>query len=592
MFKNANQLDDFFGLKPEDSDTQRRETLKDTLVRKLSFRSRIRLLPKVLSVRERYVVIGFALLFCLALISIPFTTFWHFTVSVPSRGGSFTEGVLGEPRLANPILAQNDTDRDLARLMYASLMKYNAEGKLIPDLAKSYEISTDGLAYTIYLRTDALWQDGKSVTADDVVFTIQTIQNEDYASTQRPNWLSVTVEKQSDSVVIFRLKNKYAQFLPNLTVGILPAHLWQDVQPSGFALSELNIKPIGSGPYMFTKLTKDKTGHVISYDLDAYDKYFEGRPYIDRIVMRFFPTEDELIAAFNGNEIDNVGYISPGNVEQLKFKNRLHILRLTLPRYFALFLNQNQSKPLADKNVRLALAHAIDRQAIIDGPLAGNGFIVNSPMLGGVLDINANVKSYDYDVGLANQILDAGGWARGEDGMRSKNKEPLKLVITTSTWPEFAAVTELIKKNWQAIGVQVEVQTFQLNQLTGIIRDRSYDALLFGQILPMDPDPFGFWHSNFRLGSGLNLSLYNNKTADTLLEDARQTLNPLERAAKYDEFQNILIDDVPAIFLYSTYFIYGADKDIHGIDARLIATPSDRFADVNHWYLETHRAWR
>ena len=162
MRKDDNQLDDFFGLKPELPEKRPKES------RFKKIKSKIKLIPKVLSKKERYVIFLLLILMAGAVISIPFTTYNRFTTAQAEYGGSFTEGVIGEPRHINPLLSQtNDADRDLVSLIYSGLLKYNENGKLIPALAKSYEISSDGLNYTIYLKDNVLWHDGQKLTADD-----------------------------------------------------------------------------------------------------------------------------------------------------------------------------------------------------------------------------------------------------------------------------------------------------------------------------------------------------------------------------------------------------------------------------------------
>ncbi|HXK35984.1 MAG TPA: ABC transporter substrate-binding protein [Candidatus Paceibacterota bacterium] len=593
--RNHQQLEDFFGI--GDGGASPHESIRESITRRIPFRMRMRLLPKVLSKRERYAMVILVLVAALSLVAIPIGTFYHFTESVPADGGKLVEGIVGEPRLVNPLLAQtSDADRDLVALVFSGLYRYNGDGRLVPDLAKSLpEITSDGLTYSVTLRDDALWHDNLPVTADDVIFTVEVAQNQDYGAPTnvRALWGGVTVERVSDRVVAFRLKTKYAQFPNNLTLGLLPKHLWEDVRPINFAYAELNIKPIGSGPYRFKSLTKNDLGRIHAYRLEAFDQFYGGRPRIDEFEFRFFGTEDELIDAFNKNEIDNVSFISGSNAARLKFRGRIDLEQLKMPRYFALFFNQNQSRALADKNVRLALNQATDRIGIINSVLDGNGFLINSPLMGGILDINANVKSYDYNPDQAASVLDAGGWKEAEDGIRQKSAENrLQLRITTSTWSELIDVAQKVKEQWEELGAEVTVEALPVSQLQEVIRQRSYQILLFGQILTPDPDPFSAWHSSQREGLGINLALYNNKTADKLLEEARQTLNPLERAQKYDEFQKILIEDIPAVFLYSSHYLYGLDDNVDGFDTTLIAVPEERFSNVANWYLKTKRVFK
>ncbi len=622
MFKNDDQLDDFFGLKSDDKESRstnrRKEGIKETVLKNIGI-AKIRLLPKVLSKKERYLVMALLIVFVGSLISLPFTVFYHYTKAVPDYGGSFSEGIVGEPHHINPLLSQNnDVDRDLVSLVYSGLMKYNEGGKLVPDLAKSYEISSDGLNYTLYLKEDAKWQDGTPVTSDDVVFTIQTAQNPDYGSLQRINWQGVDAEAVDKHTVILKLKNKYAQFLNNLTLNIIPQHIWQNIKPVDFALSGFNLKPIGSGPYKFTKLKKDDAGRIISYGLDYNNNFYDGRPYIDHIELKLYSSEDQMINEYNKNSVESMAFVSANNLKKVKFKKRLNIEELKLPRYFGVFFNQNQANILTDKNVRLALSYATDKKDLINKILDGKGLETNSPMVGEVLGLTGDVKTYDYNPDQAKKLLADAGWgipdnkgilskttkvptssrildgkAIGTKSKKSKSTtDKLTIRLTTSTWPELTSVANLLKDQWAKIGVDLAVEVLPTQGLQQVIKERSYQMLLFGEILNIDPDPFSLWHSSQKRDPGLNLALYDNKSADGLLEKARQTLNPIERMRQYQDFQNIVIGDAPAIFLYNPLYIYAQTNSIKGFNRKIISMPSDRFSNIENWYINTKRSWR
>lgn len=593
------QLEDFFGFTPPPEKDKEKPTslksrgIKEAMMKNPDFKSKLRFIPQVLSKKERYLILIFLLIILGSLVSIPITTYRHFTQATPDRGGSFREGVVGEPRHINPLLSQTDADRDLAALIYSGLLKYNEEGKLVPDLVKSYEISSDELNYTVYLRENAKWHDGVPVTADDILFTTQTAQNADYGSIQRMNWQGVDTEKANDHTVVFKLKNKYAQFLNNLTIHIIPKHLWENVKPINFALSELNLKPLGSGPYKFKKLQKDTSGRIRQYELGVNKDFYGKKPFIEKIQVKFYESEDEMIQAYNKNEVQNLGFISSKNLKKLKFKQRLTVQKLKMPRYFGIFFNQNQSKILSDKTVRRALNQAANKETLVQKILDGNGIVIHFPLLEEILEINGDVKKYDANPEAALKLLKEAGWdKKDEQGILLKKEEKLSLRLTTSTWPELVQVAETIKEQWQGVGVEIILETLPTPELQQVIKERSYQMLLFGEILHVDPDPFSLWHSSQKRDPGLNLALYDNKAADTLLEEARQTLNPLERAKKYDAFQKLVIEDVPAIFLYSPFYLYGQTKKIKGFGNQIISIPSDRFSNIENWHIKTKRVWR
>jgi len=602
MGNDPNSIDDFFGLKQnsaelKDSGSSSQEHLKHILRRRSNLMDQLRLLPKVLSKRERYWILAFLLTIVGSIIVIPFTTYNHFTTPIASYGGSFSEGIVGQPRHINPLLAQsNDPDRDLASLIYSGLLKHNENGQLVPDLAKSYEISSDGLNYTFYLKDNIYWHDGEKLSVDDIIFTIQTAQNADYGSPQRVNWQGVTVTKINDTTVMFKLNNKYAQFLNNLTLGILPKHIWESVQPINFASADYNLKPIGSGPFIFEKFQKDDLGQIQSYQLLSNDNFYDGQPYIDMIILKFYDSEDSMITAYNSNSVQNLSFVSPENLSKLKFKQRVNIAELKVPRYFAVFFNQSQNNILANKNVRLALNYATDKKTVIDAVVDGKGTAIYSPLIENVLDIGQDITKYTFDLNHAKTILATDGWTAGNDGIlqkgSGKNITRLVIHITTSTLPDLVQIANILKDQWRQAGVEVIVDALVTPQLQQAIKDRNYQSLLFGEILDLDPDPFSFWDSSQTQKLGLNLALYSNKTVDGLLADARQSLNPIERAKKYDDFQKIVISDIPAVFLYNPLYLYPRTTNIHGADTTIIATPADRFANIDKWYINTSRIWR
>lgn len=607
------QLDDFFGTPSFDENGNKQDPkLRHGSIKKIFERknrillSKLRLLPKVLSTKERYTTLIFGWIIIGSLISIPIISYYHFTIPVAAYGGTIEEGVIGEPRHINPLLSQTDADRDLVRLIYSGLLKYNENGKLVPDLARSYETSPDELNYTVHIKNSAIWHDETPITASDVFFTIQIAQNSDYGSFQRVNWQGVEVEVVDDYTLVFKLKNKYAQFLNNLTLPILPEHLWANVKPINFALSELNIKPIGSGPFIFKKLQKDNLGRIRLYELAANKKFYNDKPFIDKVRLKFYGSEDELIDSYNKSEVDNLGLLSPSNIPKLKFKQRLVIERVSMPRYFGVFFNQNQSKVLSEKAVRLALAHSTNKEKIIQEVLDKNGTTADSPILSILNDNNQDFKKYEHDKNLAIETLQKAGWSQkdlptgqaGEMGIlvkkdeKAKKEDRLAIKLTTSTWPELVKVANILKEQWREIGVELNIETLPTPDLQQAIKDRNYQVLLFGEILSLDPDPFSLWHSSQKRDPGLNLALYDNKVADTLLEDARKTLNPLDRASKYNDFQKLVIDDLPALFLYSPYYLYGHSKKINGFENKIISTPSDRFLNIEKWYVDTRRVLR
>ncbi len=528
------------------------------------------------------------------------------TEVIPSRGGEYIEGMVGQqPRFINPILAQaNDVDSDLSAIIYSSLLKLDSKGNLTNDLAESYEISPDNLSYTFHIKQGVKWHDEedlkaknletKNLNADDIIYTIQTIQNPDFNSALRTNWTGIRTEKIDDYTIKFILKNAYSPFLNNLTFGVLPKHLWEFIGASNFLLAEYNLKPIGSGPYKFSQFAKDKAGKINSIELAANNEYYLERPFIEKLTFKFFSKQEDAISAFNRKEIKGISYLSPENKEKVADLDRSNLYRLKIPRYFAIFFNQAKSKALSDKTVRMALAYAIDKNKLIEEVLKREGSLSDSPIPPQLLGHNPDIKIYDYAAEHAKNTLEAAGWIDSDgDGVREKGDVKIEFTLIAHEQLEFSKTAELVRQMWQEIGANVQVKTVQTNELReSYIKPREYEAVLFAEILNYDPDPFAFWHSSQKKESGLNLSLYDNMEVDKLLEEARQETDNNVRAEKYKKFQELVAEDIPAIFLYSPNYLYLQNKSIQAVELENIIIPSDRFNGIEKWYMKTERVWR
>jgi len=549
-------------------------------------------LPSVLTKKERYFILGLLIIAIVSLVIWLAVYNLKHTVVVANYGGSFKEGIVGSPQYLNPVLSEaNDADRDVTELIFSGLMKYNNQGELVLDLAEKYAIGENGKIYDFFLKRDIQWHDKQPFTVDDVIFTIQTIQNPEYRSPLRINWTGVEVEKIDDYTVRFKLKTPYAPFLANTTVGIIAKHIWEKILPEKFLLVPENLEPIGTGPYKLKKIKKDKEGFVDYLKLEAFGQYEKNRPFIEKIELYFYPDEESLIRAYNRAKIDNLSLISVQNESKLQGLRKANVYQLSLPRYFAVFFNQSKSKVLSDKTVRLALNYATNKQEIINKVLNGEGQVVNSPIPAGVWGHSDEIKVYEWAIDHANNILEIAGWKdEDEDGIREKEEEKLEIELITTELKELQQVANLLQEQWSKIGAQINVKILNIGEIQQEhIRPREYQALLFGEVLGLDPDPYSFWHSSQKRDPGLNLALYDNSKVDTLLRNARQDLDPESRAEKYKEFQQLVVEDVPVVFLYSSYHLYVVDKKIKGLTIKSIVLPSKRFVDIQDWYIKTRR---
>jgi peptide/nickel transport system substrate-binding protein len=545
---------------------------------------------RLLSFRDKLVVSAFLLVIAASFIVWCGSFYYNLTRPIAKNGGEYVEGAVGQPLYVNPLLSQtSEADSDLTQLVYSGLFKYNNEGDAIPDLAENYSISDDQREYVVKLRKNVTWQDGKPFTAEDVFFTFNILQDPAYKSPLRQSWQGVEVKVMDDYAVSFSLKNPYMGFLENLTVGILPKHVWENIAPEKFALADYNLHPIGSGPFMFSDFQKDSQGSILTYHLKAFKDYYAGNPHISKFTFNFYPDEEALIAGYNKKEVMGMSSISPEKVGSIKNIKSTNVHELILPRYFAVFFNQTKSVALADDNVRAALNLSVDRKEIIEKVLHGKGIAISSPLLP-QMKIEDQQAGINQNIQQANKILDDAGWKKEDNEFRKKGNAALEFELVTTDWPELSQTVELLATQWRKVGAKVNVKILTVSDFQqNYIRTREYDSLLFGQAITFNPDLYSFWHSSQKRDPGLNLSLFDNNEADGLLESVRQESDENKRIESYKKFQEILGKEVPAVFLYGPYYLYPVSTSVHGIEIKNINTPAYRFTDVNKWYIKTSR---
>lgn len=516
------------------------------------------------------------------------------TYPIPAAGGEYTEGIAAQPRYINPLLAQtSEADADLTQLIYSGLFGYDAAGNLIKRLASDYNISEDGKVITVRLREGVKWHDGKTLTAEDVLYTVRTIQDPVYKSPLRPNWLAVEVASPDPATVTFTLKKPYFGFLENLTVGILPKHIWENISPDNFLLADYNLAPIGSGPYRFFNSEKDSSGNMLSYELRAFGEYFEGPPLISKFTFQFYPDEVSLVAAYNRKEVLGISAVTPAGLSALEERKSTRVYDIAIPRIFAVFFNVTKNAALAYSEVREALAYATDREAIIRDVLAGKGQPAYTAFLPFMKGYAADLGVPSFDLERAKRILDENGWQPGADGIRAKDGTVLALELMSPDWPELTQTAELLRTQWERLGVRVKVtQAGAADLQRDVIRPRAYEALLFGEAALLDSDPYSFWHSSQKNDPGLNLALFENKEADELLTSLREEMNADKRSEKYRRFQEILSKENPAVFLYTPTYLYVVNDVIKGIDVKQINAAALRLSNVKDWYIKTRRVWK
>lgn len=533
-------------------------------------------------------------------------------VEMPRAGGVHVEGLAGTPRFINPLQAISGADKDLTALVFAGLMRRDSTGTLVPLLAESYSVSEEGTVYTFTLRKDLTFHDGTPLTAADVVFTVEQAANPGIRSPLYANWDNIEVEQTDIHTVVFTLPEPYIPFLGNTTMGILPKHLWSELKPEEFSFSDLNMRPIGAGPYKVDQLIRDKSGIPASYELSAFKNYALGAPHISNVVVMIYDTREQALAAFARGAVHAVGGVSPTLLSEALGgqggSSATNILRTPLLITFGVFFNHNRQPIFLREEVRKALTEATPKNAIVAEVLQGYGTVLSSPLPTHLrtqtiatttdIDVEDEAESVPMNhIEQARSTLERAGWERNEDtGIYEleTRTETLRLTVSLSTVnaPELVAASERIAASWRELGADIELKVFdQLDMVQSVIRPRRFDALLYGKVLGHELDLYAFWHSSQRNDPGLNISQYADIEVDALLGNMRVEGDSTKRRELYDKFADIMAGQHAAIFLYTPDYLYVVSDSVKNITLHPMAEAHERFNTIHEWYIETDRVW-
>lgn len=585
---------------------------------KIPRREQVKHLTKLLNPREKLLFKISILVLIISATYLLFNFYQNNLILIAKVGGTYREGAAAYPQNINPLYAANrDVDADLSRLIYSSLFNYNNQGVLKPDLVDDWQVSEDGKEYRIKLKENVKWHNGNLLNADDLIFTFNLIKNPDFKSPLRLSLNGISIEKIDDDSVRFVLVEPYADFIQLLTFGIMPRFAWENISPDTVSMSVLNIEPIGSGPYQYASMIKSKGGELKEYHLIANQEYYGAKPYLEKIIFKFFPSYNELVAALNSNKIDGASFIPNDLRSDILGKQSLNFHHLQLPIINLVFFNQDKNNFLKDIKVREALNWSINRESMLTKTLKGEAVLVKGPIIAPEFSSPTGVIIYDVEKAINN--LDEAGFKRitstesdflGEEDLSEDLKTikkfaeenslsydnnwllkdgkvlSLKLSLPEANGDEVALQ---LQADWQSLGVQVILEKLSSESVNEKINNLDFETLLFGQAVGLNPDIAAFWHSTQTGKRGLNLAQYKNPEVDTLLTEARKTTNKEERISKYLTIQEKIIADVPVIFLYSPSYIYIQSKKIRGFESSLINTASDRFAGVADWHIKTKK---
>ena len=507
----------------------------------------------------------------------------YYLAKEPIRGGTYTEGVVGKIANLNPIFAGTSPERTISSLLFESLLRYNEDNELIGALATSWTANREQTVYTVKLRPDLTWHDGRPLTSQDVVFTFESIQHPDTGSPLNQSWRDIKVEAPDPATLVFTLPNPFSPFLHSLArVGILPSHVLDQVEPKELRTHPFNLQPlVGSGPFTFSNISLEQDYGQVR--LTGYNGYYLGAPKLDEIIVQTYADHEQLVSAFNGGSVTGATNLQAGDIEQLDDSRRNQVHTNPLYNNVMLFFN-NSRAPLGGKDLRRALVQITDQKAIFN--LLARAFSVSdAPLLPDQLGYKQSLSQLQYDVAAGTKALDKSGWKVTQDGVRRNAKgQPLELTLITQNSDEYPLVAEEIQRQWHEAGVQLKLEFVSpANLQQDWIQPHAYQLLLIGIDQGVDSDVFVYWHSSQARVGGFNLSEYKNALVDTALESGRTRQDRRLRIAKYEAFMRQWRQDAPAIALYRPTSIYVQVSSAAGYRAQRLADPVDRFLGVSNW---------
>jgi peptide/nickel transport system substrate-binding protein len=515
----------------------------------------------------------------------------------PVTGGVYTEGLVGSFSRLNPVLdIHNLADQDINRLLYNSLVRFDDRGLPQAELAESWGISMDARVYNFSLRTDALWHDGQPVTSEDVIFTIDMMRSPDLpiAEDIRAMWSEIEVIALDDHTLQFQLPEPFAPFLDYLTFGVLPSHYFSGISPKGLVDDPFNLSPVGSGPYYFERFMVEGT-EVVGVVLNAFNDYFEGRPFIDQVIFLYYPDDVSALEAYRAEEIQGISRISPETLHEALKEADLKLYTSRLPELSMIFFNLDHPKAIffQDANIRRALMMGLNRQWMIDHILHGQAAIADGPIFPNTWAFYDGINRIEYDPDEATNIIKEAGYTIPAEGGRIRSNEDgfFSFTLLHPEGEPYTAIAEAIQGNWEALGIGVNLQAVPYeNLIADYLDSRLYEAALvdIGLSRSPDPDPYPFWHQTQATG-GQNYSLWNDRQSSEYLEQARIIVDPAERTRLYRNFQVRFYSEMPALPLFYPMYTFGVHADIQGVRTGPLFQPADRFANFADWFLFSER---
>ncbi len=503
-------------------------------------------------------------------------------------GDTFIEALTGNISGLIPNILSDSASFEVGSLIYSGLVMRDRDLNLVPELAESWKFSKDCLNLTFKLRSNVRWHDGQPFTASDVVFTYDTMINPKTPTAYREDFKAVESVTAPDPLTVrIRYKQPYAKALQSWGTWVLPQHLLEPYVREG-KLREApqnRSNPVGTGAYRFNQW---KPGEKVV--LVANPDYFEGRPYISRVVYRIIPSQATIFLELKARGVDSAGLTAlqfKRQTEYPAFRKAYHKYQYPANAYTYLGFNLKDPR-FADRRVRQAFAHAIDKRELIDGVLLGLGRDATGPYKPGTWAYNGNVRTYPHDLEKARALLAAAGWRdKNADGLLvNRDGQPFKFELMTNQGnDERKKVAEIVQASLKELGIQVEIRVIEwASFLKEYIKKRRFEAIILGWGIGLDPDQYEIWHSSKTGPDELNHISYANPEVDALLDAGRSSCLQEDRKKYYDRLQEVLAEDQPLVFLYFRDSLPVVSARVRGI----VPAPNGIRYNFNEWYVPKH----
>ena len=520
------------------------------------------------------------------------------STSQAAPGGIYTEAMVGSIQRLNPLFdSANNADRDIDRLIFSGLLKFDSRGIPEGDLADNWSVSQDGTIYTITLKKNLKWQDGNSLTTDDIVFTTGLISTggDGIPSDLSKFWAQIKVIKLDATHVQFVLPEAYAPFLDYLTFGVLPKHILGSMTYDQIVNSTFNMQPIGSGPFKFESIAVENNA-ITGITLAAYDGYAGSKAYLDKIVFRFYPDSQSAYQAYQNGYVQGISQVTNDILPKVLADPNLNLYSSRLPKISMVLFNLNDSSVsfFQNKIVRQALYDAINRQLIINQVYDSQAILANGVIFPGTWAYLDSLQTVQYDPEQAQELLKEQGYVVTGDTtpVRKNGDTTMAFVLSYPDDDLHKQVAEMIQQDWEAINVNVTLEAVPADKfISDKLDTRGYQAALVDLNFSNspDPDPYPFWDQG-QITGGQNYSQWSDRTVSDTLEQARVSTDIGERTRLYHNFQYLFAEEIPALPLFYPVYNFAVNEQVQGISVGPMFTTSDRFANVTSWYMVSKRS--